>query len=201
MSERNIKVNKKKIKIIIILIIIIIIMLLIIPKITNKKDSKNVVKNYIEKKGFSQVEKSNIYSKIISNTTLDEYFENTENNIATEYQVLYFNLSNYKLSKTYMEYKDNVYRYYTPTYDYKTNTIEYEYEISIEDGYINLTGSYNVKSKKITCNIGNSKNINTNSENLKEAICNKILYNTKDFGIEALELMSNSTVINKLQSK
>ena len=201
MSERNIKVNKKKIKIIIILIIIIIIMLLIIPKITNKKDSKNVVKNYIEKKGFSQVEKSNIYSKIISNTTLDEYFENTENNIATEYQVLYFNLSNYKLSKTYMEYKDNVYRYYTPTYDYKTNTIEYEYEISIEDGYINLTGSYNVKSKKITCNIGNSKNINTNSENLKETICNKILYNTKDFGIEALELMSNSTVINKLQSK
>ena len=178
MSERNIKVNKKKIKIIIILIIIIIIMLLIISKITNKKDSKNVVKNYIEKKGFSQVEKSNIYSKIISNTTLDEYFENTENNIATEYQVLYFNLSDYKLSKTYMEYKDNVYRYYTPTYDYKTNTIEYEYEISIEDGYINLTGSYNVKSKKITCNIGNSKNINTNSENLKEAICNKILYNT-----------------------
>ena len=201
MSERNIKVNKKKIKIIIILIIIIIIMLLIISKITNKKDSKNVVKNYIEKKGFSQVEKSNIYSKIISNTTLDEYFENTENNIATEYQVLYFNLSDYKLSKTYMEYKDNVYRYYTPTYDYKTNTIEYEYEISIEDGYINLTGNYNVKSKKITCNIGNSKNINTNSENLKETICNKILYNTKDFGIEALELMSNSTVINKLQSK
>ena len=52
MSERNIKVNKKKIKIIIILIIIIIIMLLIISKITNKKDSKNVVKNYIEKKGI-----------------------------------------------------------------------------------------------------------------------------------------------------
>ena len=49
MSERNIKVNKKKIKIIIILIIIIIIMLLIISKITNKKD-KALVKFITRKK-------------------------------------------------------------------------------------------------------------------------------------------------------
>lgn len=191
--------NKKHIKIIINIGIFII--LLVAFKLITQKTTTSKVKEYITKKGFNQVEKTNIYSKEISEITIDEYFKNADDNIESKYQTLYFDLNNYQLSKTQMEYRNNIYSYFTPTYNYKNNSFNFEYEITFKDGYINFYGEYDIENKDFICDIKNYKNMNAQSSSNQEIICNKILYDMKSFSIEALELIDNSKLINEMKKE
>ena len=98
--------NKKK-KIITYGIIIAIFCILIILKIIFNKSTKENLEEYIKNIGFEKIE-DNLYSKQISEISIDEYFKLVEKKTYADSSYYYFNTTNYTLSKVRMKYSNNI---------------------------------------------------------------------------------------------
>ena len=56
-------------------------------------------------------------------------------NINSTYEVLYFNSSKYQLSKDLITYNNGIIKNFTPTYDYATDKIEYNYRVNFDNNF------------------------------------------------------------------
>jgi len=187
--------NKKKK--LVIFVFFIVILFLVIIKIFGTKRVDEKIKEYISVKGFSQVDESTMYKKELSNISIDSFFENSDKDIDSEYSVLYFDVSNYVLSKINMGYSNDVYTYFSSKYDYTDDALHYEYELTKDDKYINLSGNYDINSKEFSCLVNSYKNMNKNEGH--SVFCDKVKYDVLDFSVEIYDVINDMSLIDKLK--
>ena len=181
--------NKKKILIVFIIIIIVIISVLII---NNKNNNNKLIENYLIKNGFVKDEASTLYEKQISDINLKEFQDNTDNNIESTYEVLYFNTYDNKLTKNLMDYINNLLREYTAEYNYVDKSVEYNYRLRYEEMNLLLEGTYKKETDDFTCDIIYAYNIE--STDTKSTICDKLKNNATQFYYEAETLFKSSKI-------
>ena len=130
--------NKKKIIIITSTIALLLIIILFIN--LSKNPQKEIIK-YLKSIEFVNKDTTNLYTKQISNNTLEQHNNNIKNNIASEYEALYFNTDTYELTKNKTAYKDEITKDFTPTYNYTNNNLNYIYRINYNNTIVIMESS------------------------------------------------------------
>ena len=178
--------NNKKI----IIVAICLIIILIIVKLTTSSSTENTLKNYLKEQEFTNEKESNLYSKQLSNTSIEEYENDIINKKDSKYEVIYFDIKNYQLIKNEMIYEDEIQTIFIPTYDFNKNLLTYTYRFVYNNTNVIFEGEYNLKTNKYTC-----ENIYTYEFNFQtekdEPICNKIKYDVEDFKEEVQLFLKN----------
>ena len=170
-------------RLIIIVVIIIIIGILLV--VFSEKPENKILK-YIKSLEFINSDDTFLYSKQISKNNLEQHSKNVEENIDSEYEILYFNINTYQLTKDKISYSDGITKNFTPTLDYTNNNLRYTYRISLDNTNVIMEGSFNMDTEEFTCTPSFSYQIDI--ENSKKDICNKIKYDVESFNIKALKI-------------
>ena len=188
-------ISKKK-KLIILIIIIIVILLGVMWFLTRETfDDK--LRNYLLDNDF--VLEDDLYTKQISDISLDEYYEQIDYGNDATYEVLYFDIYNYQLLETNMDYYDGVAMILSSIYDFKDDTLIYTSEVGLNGVNVIFDGSYDGNRKKMTCNVSSSKiNLSSGDENI---ICDIIDNNIEDFYDEATNLITDDELIEGMKEK
>ena len=110
METGDIMINKfneldKKYKILII-VSILILLLIILTKIFSKSPEQQL-KDYLVKNDYINEYKSNTYSKQISESNLDEYYENKEQEKNSTYEINSINVKKHTFSKNKRNFMNN----------------------------------------------------------------------------------------------
>lgn len=187
--------NKKKIIIITSIIALLLILILIISLFKNPQTE---IIEYLQSIEFVNENTTNLYSKQISNNTLEQHNKNIENNIESEYEILYFNTDTYELTKNKIAYKDEITKDFTPTYNYKNNKLNYIYRINYNNTNIIMEGTYNINNKTFTCIPTFSYQIDI--EKSKKDICNKIKLEVELFSYETQTLFDNPQLLDYMKN-
>lgn len=181
---------KKNIIITIISVLILLVIVLII-KLINTPERQ--LERLLKSQDFTNYNNSYLYTKQISTNNIKTHNQNVQNNIESEYTVLYFNIKNYQLTKDTIYYSDGILKNLTPTYDYTNNTLTYNYRIYYNNINIIFKGIYDINTKKFTCEPTYSYQINT--ENSKETICNKVKAEIENFSYETRTFIEDYSLL------
>ena len=188
-----IEMNKKKVIIIIgILVAIVIILRVLTFKTTTKR-----LENYLIDNGF--VKEDNMYSKKLTDDSLDEYYDYKSEEIDSFSETLYFDTNSFQLIKMSFDYSDNVELYFNPTYNYTNDNLTYNYEINMNSTSVMIEGSYNSSENIVTCDIVSSKNINLNFD--KENICGKVEFDVREFYDDAGNVIKDKKLLDEMKKK
>lgn len=186
---------KKNKKILIVLGILLIILILFI--VITKKPTSKIIEEYLLTKDFVKEENSTLYTKTISDISLDKFEENISNKIDSTYEKLSFNLDNYQLTKVEKKYEDEIFTTFTPTYYYSTDKLNYIYRITLNSTNVILEGSYDYNTDDFICETTYAHDIDIDKS--EAAFCEKIKYDVKDFYFEALNLITNAKLLEYMK--
>ena len=186
---------EKKDKIRLIICIIIAIFIISFTIYHNKPNNK--IKRYIINRDFRLDENNTFYYKQISSNTIYKYNSEKERGIKTNYDYLYFDIYNYKLSEIISEYEDNYESSININYLFKTDTINYTYRINSNKINMIFKGTYIDKKDKFTCKKEFAYNIGLEE---KAAICDTMLIQSKKF-IKIKDMLFTNKKIQKILKK
>lgn len=187
----------KKVKIGILILIIVIIILIF--NLSTRKTTQEKIINYITNIGFIQDSGSSLYAKKISELSLEEYNNKINQNVEANYEILYFNVDSYQLTKDEMSYSNNIHKSFNPTYDYTNNTLEYQYRINLNNTNVIIEGKYNSETQEFICTPLFSYQIDIDSA--IDEICNKVKYDVEKFQYEAVTLITNANLIENIKKE
>lgn len=188
----------KKVKIGITVLVILVVVVVGAKLVDNKKNNQDILIKYIEKIGFEQEKDSSLYFKNNSKITKEEFDKLVDEGIDATYEGFYFNTSSYKLTSDKLEYADEVYTEFNPTYDYTNNTLDYDYRVTIGDTWIFIEGIYDEDNDSFTCNDTYYNGIDIDSS--IEAICDKVKYDVEEFRYDALTLITRYDILEGMKN-
>lgn len=190
--------NKKNKIIIIVAVAILLVIVMIIYFSGDKNKYKKIIKEFTDI-GFINQDNSFLYSKQISDLNLEQYNEKVKMNVNSRYEVLYFNSSKYQLSKDLITYNNGITKNFTPTYDYSSDKIEYNYRVNFDNTNIFIEGSYDNINKTFICNTKFAFNIDI--DETKEDICNKLKLDVENYSYQATSFIKNKDLLNYIRNK
>ena len=186
----------KKKKLIIVIIIIIVILLGAMWLLT-RETFDDRLRNYLLANDF--VLEDDLYTKQISDINLDEYYEQIDYGNDATYEVLYFDIYNYQLLGTTMDYYDGVSNIISSIYDFKNNDLTYTSEVSLDGVTVIFDGSYDGDKRQLVCDVSSSS-VNLDSDDIN-TICDIINNNVEDFYEEATNLIGDQELVEGMRKK
>jgi len=177
----------KKVLIITVVCLVIFVLAVILLNSLSGESNTKKIKDYITDQGYSTTDDSLFYQKIVSNNTLDDYYNDVDNKKDSTYDEYYFNKDSYSFIELKMIYKNEISQVFNVTSDFTNNKVSYNYEISKNNSSIILDGDY-VSGRETSCNINSIKNLST--KNLSE-YCTLARSYMNEFISEQEKLLSN----------
>lgn len=177
MKKKNELKNNKLLIITIILVIITLTLYLI------SKNDKEIDKEFI-KEGYESDIEDPFYKKIVTNNTLDDYYNDVSQGKDSSYEEYYFSKESNDFIELKLENKQNVNTILNISSDLRTKKVQYNYELSYNKSYLMIEGN---SEENYDCNI--IKNKNVKEETLK-TICENIMSEISIF------LERRSTILN-----
>lgn len=175
----------------IIALIVVILGIVLIINITMTPDKKII--KYIKAADYINYADTSIYSKQISENNIDQFNKDIKLNKESIYEINYFNTETLQLTKDKIIYKDGITKNITSTFDYTNNNLTYNYRIYYNNMNILIEGTYDINTKKFTCEPTYSYQIDIDKS--IEDICNKIEFEIENFSYEAKILIKDPTLI------
>ena len=151
------------------------------------ESNKKKINDYVTEQGYKTSDDSLFYQRIVSNNTLDDFYNDVDNKKDSKYDEYYFSKDSYSFIELKMVYRDGINQVFNVTSDFTTNKITYNFEISKDNQSIMLDGSY--VADRVSCNLNNVRNMST--KNLKE-YCSLAENYMNDFLKEQDRLLSNN---------
>lgn len=183
--------KQKKWLIIIAIAFIIMLIIAIIFLTSNTKD----VSTELEKMGYTtNNEEEAFYKKIVTNNTLNDYYNDLANQVNSQYEEYYFAKESYDYIELKMSYQNGTTKTLTITSNLKNLETKYNYEISKDKSYVLLESN---KDSNFECNPITTRNI-TDEE--VERFCQEARNETSSFLIKRDEVLNNKqikAIINK----
>lgn len=155
---------------------------------------KTVEEKELEKAGFTTTEEDAFYKKVVTNNTLDDFYNAMGNNQDTEYEEYYLQKESLNFFELKMSYQNTVSRTLSFTADLKTDQVKYNYELSYKSSHLILEGN---NTDNYNCNIVVRKNIN-DTDIQKQ--CDYIANELSIFLTRREEMLENETVKAILRS-
>ena len=181
----------KKYKILII-VSILILLLIILTKIFSKSPEQQL-KDYLVKNDYINEYKSSTYSKQVSESNLDEYYEKKEQEENSTYEINSINVKKHTFSKNKRNFMNNTEDTLNEEYDYKTDIITYNYRIVIDNIATGIfKGNYDTNSNEFTCKKEYTYNLDANDDD--EIICTHIKDEILSFQNESYIVISDKMI-------
>lgn len=189
MAKRKKKNTKLYIFISILTLSIIIVLVLILYN--SNKDLEDV----LNKEGYTTEDESAFYKKVITNNTLDDYYNDIANSRDSEYEEYYFSKESNDFIELKMSFQNKVTTSLNITSDLKDLNTSYNYELTYKDAHLLLEGNDNTD---FTCNVVLNEKVNSDTIN---TYCNMIKQEIKTFTDRRTNLLKNKKIQEIVQKK
>ena len=127
MKKRKNKKQETNILLTVLVSIFIGLILLLLVASTTTKDE---VYNELENEGYSTETDDAFYKKVLTNNTLDTFYNDVNSGRNTKYQEVYVSKTSYEYIELLMIYNDGVTTTLTISSSLKSNKLDYNFELS-----------------------------------------------------------------------
>lgn len=189
MKKRKNKKQEKNIMLTILVSIFIILLLLILIVAVSTKDE---VYNELENEGYYTETDDAFYKKVLTNNTLNEFYNDMNSGRNTKYQEVYVSKDSYEYIELLMIYNDGVTTTLTISSSLKSNELNYNFELSYNKQYLILEGT---EENNYACNVAVNRNIKKDTET---KYCNIIKNQINDFLASKVQLQNNQNLMSKI---
>lgn len=173
----------------IVLVSIFAVMLLLLLVVATTKDE---VYNELENEGYYTETDDAFYKKILTNNTLDEFYNDMNSGRNTKYQEVYVSKTSYDYIELLMIYNDGVTTTLTISSSLKSNELNYNFELSYNKQYLLLEGN---EENNYDCEVTVNRNVKKETE---KKYCNLIKEQINDFLSSKTQLLNNQNLMNKI---
>lgn len=189
MKKRKNKKQEKNIMLTILVSIFIILLLLILIVAVSTKDE---VYNELENEGYYTETDDAFYKKVLTNNTLNEFYNDMNSGRNAKYQEVYVSKDSYEYIELLMIYNDGVTTTLTISSSLKSNELNYNFELSYNKQYLILEGT---EENNYACNVAVNRNIKKDTET---KYCNIIKNQINDFLASKVQLQNNQNLMSKI---
>ena len=192
MNKNRKKNNKSNNNLTIIFLIIIVIILIIFGIYLS--NNGNELNKTMKHEGFTtKNEDDAFYNKIVTNNTLDDYYNDMKNQKNSEYEQYYFTKESYDFIEVKLSYNNQVSTSLNITSDLKTLYTNYNYELSYKDVHLIIEGN---SAEEYACRKIIQENIEKDQIDL---YCDKVHSEIQTFLKRREELLQNENIKELLQ--
>jgi len=171
----------------------IALILIIIFSLYASKDYSDL-KESLENDGYGTVDNNDaFYKKIVSERTLEQYYEDMTNGKDTEYEEYTISKDSYDFVELKMEYKNEVNTVLSINSNLKGTTVQYNFELSYGASHILIEGG---SKNSYACNIVDQQNA---SDNTVEYYCSQIADEVKQYLNKRTNVLNNPKLNEVLQ--
>ena len=182
------KSKKKNNNILILIPIILIVVFLIIFGIIENQSSSELNKA-LKQEGYSTgTNEDAFYKKIVTNNTLDDYYNDIAGNRESKYEEYYFAKESYDFIEVKLTYKDGVSTSLNITSNLRTKEVKYNYELAYKNAYLILEGD---SSDDYTCRSVVKDNVSKES---MDTYCNMIAEEINIFLKRREDVLNNQKI-------
>lgn len=189
MKKRKNKKQETNILLTVLVSIFIGLILLLLVASTTTKDE---VYNELENEGYSTETDDAFYKKVLTNNTLDTFYNDVNSGRNTKYQEVYVSKTSYEYIELLMIYNDGVTTTLTISSSLKSNKLDYNFELSYNKMYLLLEGT---EENNYACNVAVNRNVKKDTET---KYCNLIKNQINDFLASKVQLQNNQSLMNKI---
>lgn len=187
-KRKNKKQENNTLLIVLVSIFAVMLLLLLVVATTTKDE----VYNELENEGYYTETDDAFYKKILTNNTLDEFYNDMNSGRNTKYQEVYVSKTSYDYIELLMIYNDGVTTTLTISSSLKSNELNYNFELSYNKQYLLLEGN---EENNYDCEVTVNRNVKKETE---KKYCNLIKEQINDFLSSKTQLLNNPNLMSKI---
>lgn len=178
---------------------IFIIILIIILLIYNNKKVEDTFIDELSKLGYHNTDGGNYYYKNIGGITLNDFNAYVSDKVNSKYEMNYFDVDEVLFKKNKRVYYDGMLSNLNMFYDYKEKVVTYNYRVEdVGEATLIYSGNYEFKNKDFVFTCEKEYIYKYDLESSNELVCDNIKYDVRDFYDEAVNIISNYSLLNRL---
>lgn len=189
MKKRKNKKQEKNVMLTVLISILIILLLMILAAAISTKDE---VYTELENEGYYTETDDAFYKKILTNNTLNEFYNDMNSGRNTKYQEVYVSKNSYEYIELLMIYNEGRTTTLTISSSLKSDELNYNFELSYNKMYLLLEGT---EENNYNCEVAVNRNVKKETE-LK--YCNLIKEQITDFLASKVQLQNNQSLMSKI---
>lgn len=190
-KRKNKKQEPNTLLVVLIAIFIVLLLLIIIALITTKDE----VYEELQIEGYYTETDDTFYKKILTNNTLEQFYNDMNSERNTKYQELYVSKISYEYIELLMIYNEGVTTTLTISSNLKSNELNYNFELSYNKQHLLLEGT---EENNYNCNVTVNKNIKKETE---KKYCNLIKEQINYYLNSKKQLLNNQNLMNKIAAQ
>lgn len=187
-KRKNKKQENNTVMTILISVFVFLVVVVLVAAVT-KKDK---VYQELEDEGYYTETEDAFYKKILTNNTLNEFYNDMNSGRNAVYQEVYVSKTSYDYIELKMEYRDGMTTTLTISSNLKSNEVNYNYEMSYEKAYLLIDGT---EKNNYACNVNVNRNVKKETE---KKYCSLIKNEIKEYLNSKVELLNNQNLIDKI---
>lgn len=187
-KRKNKKQQNNTILVVLISIFIILLLLLLVVFISEEDE----VYNELENEGYYTETDDAFYKKVLTNNTLDEFYNDMNSGRNTKYQEVYVSKTSYDYIELLMIYNEGVTTTLTISSSLKSNELNYNFELSYNKQYLLLEGT---EDNNYDCEVTVNRNVKKETQ---VKYCNLIKEQINDFLASKVQLQNNQNLMTKI---
>ena len=187
-KRKNKKQENNTLLIVLVSIFAVMLLLLLVVATTTKDE----VYNELENEGYYTETDDAFYKKILTNNTLDEFYNDMNSGRNTKYQEVYVSKTSYDYIELLMIYNDGVTTTLTISSSLKSNELNYNFELSYNKQYLLLEGN---EENNYDCEVTVNRNVKKETE---KKYCNLIKEQINDFLSSKTQLLNYPNLMSKI---
>ena len=171
-------------------IILIIVMAIGLLYFTSREQQ---IKRELLKQGYSTEKEEAFYNKVVTNNTLEEYYNDVSSHKDSNYEEYYVSKESNSFIELKLSYQNKINTTLNISTELKTNKTNYHYEVSYQNSYLLLEGN---SDTNYNCDVVDKKNIN---QKTVDYYCELVIVELNNFLQKKNELLQNNKVYKNLK--
>ena len=174
-------------------IAVIVLCLGIILSLLYYSSREQIVKRELNKEGYTTSKEDAFYHQIVSNNTLDDYYNDIASNKDSLYEEFYVSKESNSLIELKMYYQNQINTTLNILSKLNSDYVNFNFELSYQDSSFILEGN---SSNNYECDVIEEKNVSKDSINY---YCDYIKDEIENYLQKKYKLLQNETLVNNIK--
>ena len=154
---------------------------------------EQIVKRELNKEGYSTGKEDAFYHQIVSNNTLDDYYNDISLNKDSIFEEYYVSKESNSLIELKMTYQNQINTSLNISSKLDSNQVNYNFELSYQESSFILEGN---SETNYECNVIKEKNVSKDSI---KYYCDIVMNEIQNYLQKKNELLQNETLVNNIK--
>ena len=154
---------------------------------------EQIVKRELNKEGYSTGKEDAFYHQIVSNNTLDDYYNDISLNKDSIFEEYYVSKESNSLIELKMTYQNQINTSLNISSKLDSNQVNYNFELSYQESSFILEGNSDTNYE---CNVIKEKNVSKDSI---KYYCDIVMNEIQNYLQKKNELLQNETLVNNIK--